>query len=65
MNGVALTLKGQRVDGFVLGAAIVDLVLFMPDEVGLAIAVVFDGLAELVGYLLGEDAAIVDYSLFH
>jgi hypothetical protein len=65
LNGVALTLKGQRVDGFVLGAAIVDLVLFMPDEVGLAIAVVFDGLAELVGYLLGEDAAIVDYSLFH
>lgn len=65
LDRVVFTLKCEWVDGFVLGAVIVDSVLFMSDQIGLAIAVVIDRLAELVGYLLGDDAAIVDYSLFH
>jgi hypothetical protein len=48
-----------------LRAAVVDLILFMSDQILLAIAMAFNGLAKLVGDFLGNDAAIVDYSLFH
>jgi hypothetical protein len=59
------TLYGERIDGSVLAAAVVDLILFVPDQILLSVAVVLDRFAELVGYPFGNGAAIVDYGLFH
>lgn len=48
-----------------LRAASVELIFLMSDQILFAIAVVFNGLAKLVGDFFRNDAAIVDYSLFH
>lgn len=62
---MGITLYGERIDGSVLAAAVVYLILFVPDRILLSVAVVLDRFAELVGYLFGKGAAIVDYGLFH